>query len=68
MKVSLISLTLITALTMSGCTKLGPEYEKPEVAVPLTWPSLQGIDGQTQNHAVSRWLNDDKTLLSLIHI
>ena len=65
MKVSLISLTLITALAMSGCTKLGPEYEKPEVAVPLTWPSLQGIDGQTQNHTVSRWLNDDKTLMAL---
>ena len=65
MKVSLISFTLITALAMSGCTKLGPEYEKPEVLVPLTWPSLQSIDGQTQNQTVSRWLNDDKTLMTL---
>ena len=65
MKVSLISFTLITALAMSGCTKLGPEYEKPEVAIPLSWPTLQGMDGQTQNQTVSRWLNDDKTLMTL---
>lgn len=63
--IGLVSLTLLSAVLMSGCSKVGPDYLKPKsTKLPSSWE-----DNTTQNNAeIKEWwkLFNDETLNTLV--
>ncbi|WP_243369968.1 efflux transporter outer membrane subunit [Geotalea sp. SG265] len=58
-------LIMVTALALTACVKVGPNYVKPEPTVPPNWSRLDGMAGSETKAAatgdISRWwltLND----------
>ena len=67
MKTRLIPL-LLTAMCISGCISVGPDYEPPEAEVPDAWHQAVVTDLESEEPRLQTWwtvFNDD-TLNGLI--
>lgn len=54
MRVHLLSSTLFVSLAMSACS-LGPNYQRPQMAIPAGWSSVPGVNLTTQQSALQFW-------------
>ena len=61
-------LTLLLALLLTSCAAVGPDYEKPEVAVPGDWSldAAQGLSGSTSERVEWWKIFNDPVLDQLV--
>ena len=71
MRKSLCLIPLVSALMLTGCVSLAPDYERPEAPVAVAWPA----DAATKNaevltNGLAAWSDffTDERLVKLIHL
>lgn len=65
MKSAWCPIAAITLCLLSGCTRLGPDYEKPDVTMPLAWPQVDKTPQQGDLSSLTDWRRDDVALAQL---
>ncbi|MBU2977780.1 efflux transporter outer membrane subunit [Alteromonas sp. C1M14] len=65
MKSAWCPIAAITVCLLSGCTRLGPDYAKPDVTMPMSWPSVETTAAQPGVPTLSQWRQDDGVLTQL---
>ncbi|MGH8167470.1 MAG: efflux transporter outer membrane subunit, partial [Woeseiaceae bacterium] len=55
-------------LSLAGCAAAGPDYQRPEFAVPEVWKEAQPVGIDTRPTALARWWTefDDPLLDTLV--